>query len=593
MVTEFAKEMIKNADSCGAQDIYVIPRQDNYELYMRVGQERRLIDVYRPDFMASLIGHFKFVAGMMVGEKRRSQLGSCDYDCGDGQRVSLRLSTVGDYRGLESLVIRVLHSERRELVYWNQGIQPIMDALDYRGLYLFAGPVGSGKTTLMHELVQERFKGQQVISIEDPVEIKQDNVLQLQVNQAIDMTYDNLIKLSLRHRPDVLIIGEIRDKETARAVIRASLTGVTVLSTIHAKSVAGVYERLLDLGVDKSELDNALQGITYMRLIKGGGVIDFASENFQSHSSTSWNQQLEGLVQQGHLTSISLMKASLMRGDRLDQMFASVGFSDNIVTQIALADKHGNLLGSLTKIETYMLRMTKVRKKLMEVATYPILLLGFLILIMLGLKNYLLPQLLEGDGKDNWAVQLVQIFPQLFFVSLCGLLVLSLILYLWVRHQPALVFYRRMAKIPFIGQTVRLYTTAYYAREWGNLLGQGIDLLDLVALMKEQKSKLFRELGADLEKALMLGQSFPDRIASHPFFTKELSLIIAYGEANARLGYELEVYAEEVWQAFFNRLNKATTFVQPLIFVIVAVVIVMIYAAMLLPMYQNMEGMMS
>ena len=66
--------------------------------------------------------------------------------------------------------------------------------------------------------------------------------LQLQVNQAIDMTYDNLIKLSLRHRPDVLIIGEIRDKETARAVIRASLTGVTVLSTIHAKSVAGVYE---------------------------------------------------------------------------------------------------------------------------------------------------------------------------------------------------------------------------------------------------------------------------------------------------------------------------------------------------------------
>ena len=103
-----------------------------------------------------------------------------------------------------------------------------MDALDYRGLYLFAGPVGSGKTTLMHELVQERFKGQQVISIEDPVEIKQDNVLQLQVNQAIDMTYDNLIK--------------------------------------------------------------------------GGGVIDFASENFQSHSSTSWNQQLEGLVEQGYLT---------------------------------------------------------------------------------------------------------------------------------------------------------------------------------------------------------------------------------------------------------------------------------------------------
>ena len=173
--------------------------------------------------------------------------------------------------------------------------------------------------------------------------------------------------------------------------------------------------------------------------------------------------EIVAFLERSHLlkeSSLSLMKASLMRGDRLDQMFAAVGFSDNIVTQIALADKHGNLLGSLTKIETYMLRMTKVRKKLMEVATYPILLLGFLILIMLGLKNYLLPQLLEGDGKENWAVQLVQIFPQLFFVILCGLLVLSLILYLWVKRQSALVFYRRMAKIPFIGQTVRLYMTA-------------------------------------------------------------------------------------------------------------------------------------
>ena len=100
---------------------------------------------------------------------------------------------------------------------------------------------------------KERFADQQVMSIEDPVEIKQDNMLQLQLNDQIGMTYDNLIKLSLRHRPD-LLIGEIRDKETARAVVRASLTGVTVFSTIHAKSVRGVYERLLELGVSEEEL---------------------------------------------------------------------------------------------------------------------------------------------------------------------------------------------------------------------------------------------------------------------------------------------------------------------------------------------------
>ena len=148
----------------------------------------------------------------------------------------------------------------------------------------------------MHALAQERFADQQVMSIEDPVEIKQDNMLQLQLNDQIGMTYDNLIKLSLRHRPDLLIIGEIRDKETARAVVRASLTGVTVFSTIHAKSVRGVYERLLELGVSEEELKIVLQGICYQRLIAGGGVVDFATENYQEHSASRWNQQMDLLA---------------------------------------------------------------------------------------------------------------------------------------------------------------------------------------------------------------------------------------------------------------------------------------------------------
>ncbi len=105
------------------------------------------------------------------------------------------------------------------------------------------------------------------MSIEDPVEIKQDDMLQLQLNEAIGLTYENLIKLSLRHRPDLLIIGEIRDSETARAVVRASLTGATVFSTIHAKSIRGVYERLLELGVSEEELAVVLQGVCYQRLI--------------------------------------------------------------------------------------------------------------------------------------------------------------------------------------------------------------------------------------------------------------------------------------------------------------------------------------
>ena len=303
MVQEIAQKIIATAKEKKAQDIYFIPKEKSYELHMRVGDERCLVDSYEFDVLAAVISHFKFVAGMNVGEKRRSQLGSCDYQYGE-KLSSLRLSTVGDYRGHESLVIRLLHDEEQDLHFWFQDLAELGEQYRQRGLYLFAGPVGSGKTTLMHELSKSLFKGQQVMSIEDPVEIKQEDMLQLQLNEAIGLSYENLIKLSLRHRPDLLIIGEIRDSETARAVVRASLTGATVFSTIHAKSIRGVYERLLELGVTEEELAVVLQGVCYQRLIGGGGIIDFANQNYQDHQPTSWNEQIDQLLKDGHISTL-------------------------------------------------------------------------------------------------------------------------------------------------------------------------------------------------------------------------------------------------------------------------------------------------
>lgn len=302
MVQDLGRAIIKKAVDLGAQDIYIIPKEDAYELYMRVGDERSLIGTFDFQKMASVISHFKFLAGMNVGEKRRSQLGSCDYIYDEAKTSSLRLSSVGDYRGFESLVIRVLFDGKRSLNYWFDGMEQVSSGIKGRGLYLFSGPVGSGKTTLMYQLVQEKFPDKQIITIEDPVEIKQSQMLQLQINESIGMTYDHLIKLSLRHRPDILIIGEIRDAETAHAVIRASLTGAMVFSTVHAKSIRGVYDRLLELGISRAELDNSLRGIVYQRLIGGGGVIDFADKDFESHSTASWNANIQLLFEQGHLS---------------------------------------------------------------------------------------------------------------------------------------------------------------------------------------------------------------------------------------------------------------------------------------------------
>ncbi|MGT2907969.1 competence type IV pilus assembly protein ComGB [Streptococcus dentiloxodontae] len=287
----------------------------------------------------------------------------------------------------------------------------------------------------------------------------------------------------------------------------------------------------------------------------------------------------------------AVMRQSLLSGQSLSAMLETIGFSDQIVTQISLADKHGDLQGSLEKIESYLNQMAKVKQKLVEVATYPALLMGFLVLIMLGLKNYLLPQLAEG--KSNLATQLVSLFPQIFFGFIISLMIIVALVIKWAKRKPAVTVYSLLMHLPLIGKSIQLYLSAYYAREWGNLLGQGVELIDMVKLMQSQKDKLFQEIGSQMEAALLAGQSFPDKVASYSFFAKELSLIIEYGQVKSRLGSELNIFSDEIWQRFFSRMTKATAFVQPLIFILVALIIVMIYAAMLLPMYQNMEGLTS
>lgn len=301
MIQELARQMIAEAVATRVSDLYLVPKGDRYQVYHRIMDERSFVREMEEDQVVALVSHFKFLAGLNVGEKRRSQQGACDYDYGQGS-ISLRLSTVGDYCGRESLVIRFLYDNDKELSFWFEAAERLAEEIKGRGLYLFSGPVGSGKTTLMYHLARLKFPDKQILTIEDPVEIKQDDMLQLQLNEAIGATYDNLIKLSLRHRPDLLIIGEIRDAETARAVIRASLTGATVFSTVHAKSISGVYARMLELGVSPAELENALQGIAYQRLIGGGGVVDFATDSFQNHSASKWNEQIDRLLAAGHIS---------------------------------------------------------------------------------------------------------------------------------------------------------------------------------------------------------------------------------------------------------------------------------------------------
>ena len=164
---------------------------------------------------------------------------------------------------------------------------------------------------------------------------------------------------------------------------------------------------------------------------------------------------------------VSQMRLGLSKGKSFSEMMGNLGFSSAIVTQLSLAEVHGNLHLSLGKIEEYLDNLAKVKKKLIEVSTYPLILLAFLLLIMLGLRNYLLPQL----DSSNIATLVISNLPQIFLGLTLALSLASLTGLIFYRKSKKIQVFSYLARIPFLGVFVQYYLTAYYAREWGNMIG--------------------------------------------------------------------------------------------------------------------------
>lgn len=302
-IEELSDELIQYGFNQQMQDFYLLPKKEMYHCFFRRGSffEYKNTNLsYEKNELTTatalqLINRFKYLGQMDVSEKRKAQLGAISYLLPQGEK-RLRLSTVGDYLQQESLVIRFLHQfgQSPEFYHLPEQIKVLQNNSKKRGLYLFCGPVGSGKTTLMYKLARE-LKGQ-VITIEDPVEIEEPDFLQLQVNEKIQQNYDELIKLSLRHHPDVLIIGEIRDPKTIQGAIRAALTGHCVYATLHASSLESAEARVIELGGEKALLKECLRGIIYQELLpttNGDLGVLMAYRFYQEELRFTWEEGLE------------------------------------------------------------------------------------------------------------------------------------------------------------------------------------------------------------------------------------------------------------------------------------------------------------
>lgn len=254
-VTKIVATILRYATDGNASDVHIEPWRENVKVRFRVDGEMNTSLMLPSKVHPAVVARIKILSEMRLDEKRKPQDGRFTTRV-DDRKIDFRVSTFPTYFG-EKVVMRLLDQEKGvkgldELGLSDRNKKMIREAIKKPyGLILISGPTGSGKTTTLYSMLKEVDREHQnVLSLEDPIEYNIEGISQSQVQADIGYTFANGLRTTLRQDPDVIMVGEIRDKETAQLAIQAALTGHLVLSTIHTNTATGVIPRLIDMGVD-------------------------------------------------------------------------------------------------------------------------------------------------------------------------------------------------------------------------------------------------------------------------------------------------------------------------------------------------------
>jgi len=256
-----------------ASDIHIEPDKRGTRIRYRLDGSLR--DLMRPPsgMHAAIVSRIKVIGKMDIAEKRLPQEGRVRI-VAEGREIDLRVSSMPTLLG-EKLVIRILdkqnlHVRMEDLGFRSESLETFKRVLAApHGLVLVTGPTGSGKTTTLYSALDLlRSPERNIVTVEDPVEYQLDMVNQIQVSEAIGMTFARALRSILRQDPDVIMVGEIRDEPTARVAVQAALTGHGVLATLHTNDAPGAVARLLDMGLESYLLSSALNGVVAQRLAR-------------------------------------------------------------------------------------------------------------------------------------------------------------------------------------------------------------------------------------------------------------------------------------------------------------------------------------
>lgn len=265
--------ILQQAVELRASDIHIEPFEDQLQVRLRIDGILRNIDAPSVRSTAAVISRVKLMANLNIAERRLPQDGRIKAQV-QGKELDLRVSTVPTLYG-ESVVIRLLDKEQVTLDFAALGFEPevqqrFLNVLELpHGIILITGPTGSGKSTTLYTALDKlNLPERKIITVEDPVEYQLAGVNQIQVKPAIGLTFASALRSIMRQDPDVIMIGEMRDLETARIAVQAALTGHLVLSTLHTNDASGGVTRLLDMGLEDYLITSTVNGILGQRLVR-------------------------------------------------------------------------------------------------------------------------------------------------------------------------------------------------------------------------------------------------------------------------------------------------------------------------------------
>lgn len=276
-IVELANELLTSAYLRQASDIHVDPTPKGANIRFRVDGQLELYDTVKPDLVVELASRLKVMAGLDIAEKRSPQDGRFRHILrGGAQKIDLRVATLPTRYG-ERITMRLLASQENSLTLDQLGFTPAHKYLvvnflkRIQGMMILTGPTGSGKTTTLYSAINMLLNDRAVniMTVEDPIEYEIAGAAQCEIDANSDkVSFNSALRSILRHDPDVVMIGEIRDKETADIAIKAALTGHMVLSTLHTNSAAATVTRLIDMGVEPYLVAAALRLSVAQRLLR-------------------------------------------------------------------------------------------------------------------------------------------------------------------------------------------------------------------------------------------------------------------------------------------------------------------------------------